>query len=173
MIASGDWHKPLFHSYYTSAPLKTSANTAACVARPQGSVHYFSFGLLLWIRDIKLRYLVHQFRKPQQCSALFRIDCTRCVFRDCVSFFFLQTLWFFFLFMVRIAITAQTNTLQKNLKNRRVQTYQSVYAQVRLIEIWLYILFFSRCRGIRYMDLPLLVFFPWHMAFLLFFTVCI
>lgn len=130
------------------------------MARPQGSVHYFSFGLLLRIRDIKLRYLVHQFRKPQQCSALFRIDCTRCVFRDCVSFFFLQTLWVFFLFMVRIAITAQTNTLQKNLKNRRVQTYQSVYAQVRLIEIWLYILFFSRCRGIRYMDLPLLVFFP-------------
>lgn len=139
----------------------------------RGSVHYFSFGLLLWIRDIMLHYLVHQFRKPRQCSALFRIDCTRCVFRDCVSFFFPSNFVGFFLFMVRIAITAQTNTLQKNLKNRRVQTYQSVYAQVRLIEIWLYILFFSRCRGIRYMDLPLLVFFPWHMAFLLFFTVCI
>lgn len=117
-------------------------------------------GCFCEVRDIMLRYLVHQFRKPRQCSALFRIDCTRCVFRDCVSFVFLQTLWGFFLFMVRIAITAQTNTLQKKLKNRRVQTYQSVYAQVRLIEIWLYILFFSRCRGIRYMDLPLLVFFP-------------
>lgn len=74
-----------------------------------------------------LRYLVHQFRKPRQCSALFRIDCTRCVFRDCVSFFFSFKLCGIFLFMVRIAITAQTNTLQKNLKNRRVQTYQSVY----------------------------------------------
>lgn len=169
MIASGDWHKPLFHSYYTSAPLKTSANTAACVARPQGSVHYFSFGLLLWIRDIKLRYLVHQFRKPQP---LFRIDCTRCVFRDCVSFFSFK-LCGFFSFHGSNSNYSTNEHPAKKIKNRRVQTYQSVYAQVRLIEIWLYILFFSRCRGIRYMDLPLLVFFPWHMAFLLFFTVCI
>lgn len=139
----------------------------------RGSVHYFSFGLLLWIRDIMLRYLVHQFRKPRQCSALFRIDCTRCVFRDCVSFFFLQTLWVFFSFHGSNSNYSTNEHPAKNLKNRRVQTYQSVYAQVRLIEIWLYILFFSRCRGIRYMDLPLLVFFPWHMAFLLFFTVCI
>lgn len=84
---------------------------------------------------------------------------TVCIPGLCVIFFPSNFVGFF-LFMVRIAITAQTNTLQKKLKNRRVQTYQSVYAQVRLIEIWLYILFFSRCRGIRYMDLPLLVFFP-------------
>lgn len=84
---------------------------------------------------------------------------TVCIPGLCVIFFPSNFVGFF-LFMVRITITAQTNTLQKNLKNRRVQTYQSVYAQVRLIEIWLYILFFSRCRGIRYMDLPLLVFFP-------------
>lgn len=41
---------------------------------------------------------MHQFRKPQQCSALFRIDCTRCVFRDCVSFFFSFKLCGFFSF---------------------------------------------------------------------------
>lgn len=71
---------------------------------------------------------------------------TVCIPGLCVIFFPSNFVGFF-LFMVRIAITAQTNTLQKKVKNRRVQTYQSVYAQVRLIEIWLYILFFSRCRG--------------------------
>lgn len=65
---------------------------------------------------------------------------TVCIPGLCVIFFPSNFVGFF-LFMVRIAITAQTNTLQKKLKNRRVQTYQSVYAQVRLIEIWLYILF--------------------------------
>lgn len=65
---------------------------------------------------------------------------TVCIPGLCVIFFPSNFVGFF-LFMVRITITAQTNTLQKKLKNRRVQTYQSVYAQVRLIEIWLYILF--------------------------------
>lgn len=51
---------------------------------------------------------------------------TVCIPGLCVIFFSFK-LCGIFLFMVRIAITAQTNTLQKNLKNRRVQTYQSVY----------------------------------------------
>lgn len=51
---------------------------------------------------------------------------TVCIPGLCVIFFPSNFVGFF-LFMVRIAITAQTNTLQKNLKNRRVQTYQSVY----------------------------------------------
>lgn len=45
---------------------------------------------------------------------------TVCIPGLCV-FFFPSNFVGFFLFMVRIAITAQTNTLQKNLKNRRVQ----------------------------------------------------
>lgn len=81
---------------------------------------------------------MHQFRKPQP---LFRIDCTRCVFRDCVSFFFLQTLWGFFSFHGSNSNYSTNEHPAKKIKNRRVQTYQSVYAQVRLIEIWLYILF--------------------------------
>lgn len=51
---------------------------------------------------------------------------TVCIPGLCVIFFPSNFVGFF-LFMVRIAITAQTNTLQKKLKNRRVQTYQSVY----------------------------------------------
>lgn len=45
---------------------------------------------------------------------------TVCIPGLCVIFFPSNFVGFF-LFMVRIAITAQTNTLQKNLKNRRVQ----------------------------------------------------
>lgn len=69
---------------------------------------------------------MHQFRKPQQRSALFRIDCTRCVFRDCVSFFFLQTLWVFSFHGSNSNYSTNEHPAKK-FKNRRVQTYQSVY----------------------------------------------
>lgn len=66
---------------------------------------------------------MHQFRKPQP---LFRIDCTRCVFRDCVSFFSFK-LCGFFSFHGSNSNYSTNEHPAKKIKNRRVQTYQSVY----------------------------------------------